>query len=233
MRLAIIPARGGSKRIPRKNIKHFGGIPMIAHAINAAKKSEIFDHIIVSTDDEEIAYIAQEWGAEVPFVRPKILADDYSLTLQVVAHAVTECLALGWDIDFVCCIYPCVPLIQINDINCAFDLLKNHQSAAFSFPVAEFSSNIQRAFRLKADGIVNPFYPECELIRTQDLEQAYHDAGQFYWGKPEAWLNNSNIHSNGIGLTIPNWRVADIDTIEDWKRAEYLYNLFEKEKNEY
>ena len=229
MKIAVIPARGGSKRIPRKNIREFVNKPMISHAINAAKQLKIFDHIIVSTDDEEIASIAREWGAETPFIRPAKLADDYTPTVPVIAHAITACRALGWDIDYVCCIYPAVPLIQANDIKLALDLLQNSPSAAYSFPVTEFPSIVQKALRLKSDGLIMPFYPGFELTRTQDMTPAYYDAGQFYWGKPVAWLNNNKIHSSGVGLVIPNWRVADIDTVDDWKRAELLYKLLEME----
>ena len=228
MNICVIPARSGSKRLPGKNIKNFDGKPMIVHAINGAKKSKIFDHIIVSTDDEEIAAIARKWGAKTPFLRPKRLADDYTPTAPVISHAVTECLALGWSIDYVCCIYPCVPLIQAKDIKLALDLLQNHASAAYSFPITEFPSMIQRALRLNSLGHTLPFYTDFELTRTQDLEKAFYDAGLFYWGKPEAWLNNDKIHSCGAGLEIPNWRVVDVDTLGDWKRAELMYNVLKE-----
>jgi pseudaminic acid cytidylyltransferase len=229
MKIAIIPARGGSTRIPHKNIEIFCGEPIIAYAISAAKKLAIFDHIIVSTDDAQTASIARQLGASTPFVRPAELADDNTSTVAAISHAVAECLTLGWDIDFVCCIYPSVPLIDLDDISLALNLLQNHPTAAYSFPVTEFPSKIQRAFRIRPDGLTIPFYPEFELDKTQDLDPAYHDAGQFYWGKPKAWLNTTKIHSNGVGLVIPNWRVADIDTVEDWKRAELLYKLFQME----
>ena len=227
MKIAIIPARGGSKRIPRKNIREFCGKPMIAHAISAAKQSGLFEHVIVSTDDEEIARIAREWGAEIPFTRPAELADDHTPTVPVIAHAITACQALGWYIDYACCIYPGVPFIQIDDLKRALELLQTSQ-AAYSFPVTEFPSSIQRALRRLPNGKMQPFYPEHELTRTQDLEPGYHDAGQFYWGKPDAWLTNKNVHSNGVGLLIPNWRVVDIDTPDDWARAEILYTAFNK-----
>ncbi|MNJ96136.1 CMP-N,N'-diacetyllegionaminic acid synthase [compost metagenome] len=222
MKVAIIPARGGSKRIPRKNIRDFAGKPMIAHAINAAQKSGLFDRIVVSTDDAEIAYIARELGAETPFVRPIELADDHTPTVPVVAHAITSCRARGWEIDYVCCIYPGTPFICVEDIECAFELLQVSQ-AAYSFPVTEFPSAIQRALRRLPNGLMQSFSPEYELTRTQDLEKAFHDAGQFYWGKSEAWLTNNQIHRNGVGLPIPNWRVIDIDVPEDWHRAELMY----------
>lgn len=227
MRIAVIPARGGSKRIPRKNILDFCGKPMIAHAISAALQSGLFEHVVVTTDDEEIAHIARAWGAETPFVRPVELADDYTPTVPVIAHAIVACQALGWDIDHVCCIYPGVPFIHIDEIKQALELLQN-SLAAYSFPVTEFPSAIQRALRRLPDGQMQPFYPEYELTRTQDLEPAYHDAGQFYWGKSDAWLSNNRIHSSGVGLAIPHWRVVDIDTPDDWARAESLYIAFNK-----
>jgi pseudaminic acid cytidylyltransferase len=221
MNIAIIPARGGSKRIPRKNIKLFGGKPMIAYAITAAKNSGLFDHVLVSTDDTEIAAIANELGAETPFVRPAELANDFTATVPVVAHAIQACEALGWSFDNVCCIYPGVPLIEVEDLQGAF----KHIEACgvdYCFPVTEFPSAIQRALKQNSDGVMQPFYPEFELARSQDLEPAYYDAGQFYWGKKNAWLSNPRIHSNGAGYVIPSWRVVDIDTPADWDRAELL-----------
>lgn len=222
MNIAVIPARGGSKRIPRKNIKLFAGKPMIAYAIEAAQKSDLFDHILVSTDDGEIDEIAQQWGAEVPFRRPPELADDHTPTVPVIAHAIRECEELEWQIDKVCCIYPCVPFIQVADLKAALDLLQQSR-ATYSFPITEFSSAIQRALKRSQDGVILPFYPEFELTRTQDLELAYYDAGQFYWGTRDAWLHVTRVHANGLGLTIPNWRVVDIDTPEDWLRAEAIW----------
>ena len=224
MKIAVIPARGGSKRIPRKNVKPFAGKPMIAHAIQAARASGLFEHVVVSTDDVEISGIAREWGAETPFARPLELADDHTPTVPVIAHAISACLALGWEIDHACCIYACVPFIRIEDLKASFDLLERSK-AAYSFPITEFPSAIQRALRRLPDGTMQPFHPEYEQTRTQDLEPAYHDAGQFYWGSAQAWLSGRSIHSNGVGLTIPNWRVVDIDTAEDWERAEKFYRI--------
>jgi pseudaminic acid cytidylyltransferase len=221
MKIAVIPARGGSKRIPRKNIKLFAGKPMIAYAIEAAKVSGLFEHILVSTDDHEISAIAQKLGAEVPFERPSELADDYAPTVPVIAHAITASEALGWKIDKVCCIYPCVPFIQANDLKAALRLL-DESDAKYSFPITEFSSAIQRALRRANDGRISSFYLEYELIRTQDLEPAYYDAGQFYWGTRDAWLTTHRIHANGVSLVIPQWRTVDIDTLEDWIKAEII-----------
>lgn len=225
MNIAIIPARGGSKRIPRKNIKMFAGKPMIAHAITNAKMSGLFDHIVVSTDDEEILNIAQEWGAETPFRRPDELANDHIETVPVIAHGIEACRALGWSFNYVCCIYPAVPFLQIEDLKGSFQLLlKSHMG--YSFPVTEFPSAIQRALKRTDEGKMQPFYPSFEITRTQDLELAYHDAGQFYWGLADAWLQNLMIHSNSVGYIIPKWRVVDIDTSEDWYRAVRLFEAF-------
>lgn len=228
MSIAIIPARGGSKRIPRKNIRLFAGKPMIAHAIVAAKASGLFEHIVVSTDDDEIAATARGWGAETPFVRPADLANDHTATVPVIAHGIQACMALGWTFEHVCCIYPGVPFIQIEDLKGALALLME-LGADYCFPVTEFPSAIQRALKRQADGLMQPFYPQFEMTRTQDLEPAYHDAGQFYWGKAGAWLENTKIHSGGIGYVIPNWRVVDIDTPEDWLRAEAMYKAIQNE----
>lgn len=222
MNIAIIPARGGSKRIPRKNIKEFCGKPMIAYAITAAKESCLFEHIVVSTDDEEIAEIANAWGAETPFVRPAELANDYTETVPVITHAIGGCRTFEWKFNQVCCIYPAVPFVQIDDLRGALARMNNSE-ADYCFPVTEYPSAIQRALKFLSNGKVQPFYPEFEFTRTQDLEPAFYDAGQFYWGKVEAWLTNPKIHSSGLGYKIPNWRVVDIDTPEDWQRAELFY----------
>lgn len=222
MNIAVIPARGGSKRIPRKNIKEFCGKPMIAYAIMAAKQSGLFKHIIVSTDDEEIALIAKECGADAPFVRPSELSNDHTATVPVIAHAIKFCLQSGFSVKNVCCIYPGVPFIQIDDLRGALTSL-NNSDASYCFPITEFPSAIQRALKTSDTGMMQPFYPEFQLTRTQDLEHAYYDAGQFYWGKSDSWLTNPRIHSSGLGFPIPNWRVVDIDTPEDWQRAELIY----------
>lgn len=226
MIIAIIPARGGSKRIPRKNIRQFAGKPMIAHAITAARASGLFGHVIVSTDDEEIAAIALEWGAEIPFVRPVELADDLTPTVPVVTHAIQAFEeSIGGQVDYVCCIYPSVPFIEIGDLKESLALL-NRSGADYCFPVAEFASSIRRSMKRDENGYMMSLYPQYELVRTQDLEKAYHDAGQFYWGAKQAWLTNPRIHSRATGFPIPGWRVVDIDTEDDWKRAELMHRAF-------
>jgi pseudaminic acid cytidylyltransferase len=230
MKIAVIPARGGSKRIPRKNIKLFAGRPMIAYAIDAANASGLFEHVVVSTDDKEIAEISRLCGAETPFVRPAELADDHTPTVPVVANAISTCQAFGWKIDFACCIYPGVPFIQVDDIKAGLALLQS-SGANFSFPVTEFPSAIQRGLRRGPDGRMTPFSPDCEQTRTQDLEPAYYDAGQFYWGSEQAWRTTSTrLHSGSAGLVIPQWRVVDIDTNDDWARAELIYQTLNKKE---
>lgn len=230
MKIAVIPARGGSKRIPRKNIKEFCGKPMIAWAISAARESELFDHIIVSTDDEEIASIAKDWGAEIPFLRPAELADDLTPTVPVVAHAVKSCFELGWTADYICCIYPCTPFLKTSDLKLALELAKLNK-AEFVYPVTEYPHPIQRAMRQLPNGSMQFLNPQFELTRTQDLEKAYHDAGQFYWGKASAWMEHKKMHTAGLGMSIPNWRVVDIDSPDDWKRAELIFKALNQYLN--
>lgn len=224
MNIAIIPARGGSKRIPRKNIKPFAGIPMIAHAIRAARESALFDHVVVSTDDAEISRVALQFGAEVPFVRPAELANDHTPTVPVIAHAIDSCRGLGWSFEYVCCIYPAVPLLRKEDLDGALQLLRDSR-ADYSFPVTEFPSAIQRALARNSEYTMRPLYPQYETTRTQDLEPAFYDAGQFYWGRAGAWVHNTRLHSGSAGYVIPHWRVIDIDTPDDWRRAELMFQV--------
>ena len=224
MNIAIIPARGGSKRIPRKNVKMFCDRPMISYAITAAIDSTLFDHVVVSTEDDEIAQIALAYGAEIPFARPIELASDYTETVPVVVHAIEMCRKQGWMFDNVCCIYPCVPLIHTADISEALLSLKN-SDADYCFSVTQYASPVQRALKRLKNGSIRPLYPEFELTRTQDLDLAYYDAGQFYWGKTEAWLTNPRIRGNSLGFLIPNWRAIDIDTEDDWTRAEIMADV--------
>lgn len=225
MKVAIIPARGGSKRIPRKNIKDFHGKPMIAYSIEAAKQSGLFDKIIVSTDDSEIAQVAQQYGAEVPFLRPESLADDFTGTVPVIAHAIEAVQALGWQVSEVCCIYATAPFLQADDLSKGLDLLIQHQ-ADYSFSATSFPFPIQRAIKLTKNQQVSMFYPEFEQTRSQDLQEGYHDAGQFYWGTADAFLTDKAIFSaNSYAVLLPRVRVQDIDTNEDWQRAERLYQI--------
>ena len=224
MRLAIIPARGGSKRIPRKNIKEFCGKPMIAYSIEAAKKSGCFDKIIVSTDDEEIAALARSLGAEVPFMRPKELSDDHTATIPVIAHAIREtCHKELSQLEAICCIYATAPFVQAMYIKEAYEKLKLTK-ASYAFSATSFPFPIQRAIRLTKEDRVEMFSPENFNTRSQDLEEAYHDAGQFYWGTPEAWLEGKIIFApHSTAVLLPRHLVQDIDTPEDWIRAEFMF----------
>ena len=228
MNIAIIPARGGSKRIPRKNIKLFRDKPMIAWAIETAKKSNMFERIIVSSDDAEIIKISNQWGAETPFLRPNSLADDFTPTVPVISHAIKECQRLGWKVEYACCIYPGVPFLEAEDLIRAYGILSEGK-VDFVYPVAEYSHPTQRAMRQLSSGQMQFLDPSSEMTRTQDLESTFHDAGQFYWGKSSAWLSNKKMHSDGVGMVIQNWRVVDIDTPDDWERAELLRKVIENE----
>ncbi len=227
MTLCIIPARGGSKRIPRKNIKLFNNKPMIAHSIIVAQQSGLFSDIIVSTDDAEIAQVAREYGANVPFVRPPELSDDFATTGAVIAHAVDFMQQNGWSGDAVCCIYATAPFVQTDDLQRGFQQLRD-TGADFAFSVCSFAFPIQRALRMNEQGEVVMFQPELFAVRSQDLEEAWHDAGQFYWGTAQAWLAQKPIfNSHSVGVPLPRYRVQDIDTPEDWVRAELLAKVLE------
>lgn len=227
MRLAIIPARGGSKRIPRKNIKSFCGKPMIAWSIEAALKSGCFDKVIVSTDDAEIAEIAQQYGASVPFIRPATLSDDHTGTTAVIRHGIKWCLSQGQNVDQVCCLYATAPFVSAEDLCRGFDILQAN-ACDYAFAVTSYAFPIQRAIKLTDDRRVVMFYPEHFSTRSQDLEEAFHDAGQFYWGKAEAWLSEKVIFGpDSMPVILPRHRVQDIDTPEDWQRAEWLFKAMQ------
>lgn len=222
MKIAVIPARGGSQRIKRKNIKNFCGKPMMSWVIEKLTKSNFFDKIIVSTDDIAIKELATELGADVPFIRPKILSDNYTTTVPVISHAIKEVSKIGWNIKYVCCIYPCNPFLDLVDIKKSFKLL-HESNYNFVYPVVEYSHPIQRSMKRNKNGNIKFLYPEHELTRTQDLETFFHDAGQFYWGKSFAWLTEMKMHTDGSSIIIPSWRVVDIDTQNDWERAEKIF----------
>lgn len=225
MNIAIIPARGGSKRIPRKNIKEFHGKPLIAYSIEAAKASQCFDRIIVSTDDNEIAEVAQKYGAEVPFIRPAEISDDFATTMDVMQHAIKYCTEQGYNPSLVCCIYATAPFLLPEYIQQAL-LEFNDPTIEYAFSATSFPFPIQRAIKLTDMGRVNMFYSEYADTRSQDLTEAYHDAGQFYWGKASAFSQGKAIfaeHSKAVVL--PRKRVQDIDTLEDWELAEALFSV--------
>ena len=231
-KIAIIPARGGSKRIPKKNIKDFFGKPLIAYSIEAAIKTGIFDKVVVSTDDEEIAKIAKEYGAQVPFVRPKELSDDYTGTVAVVNHAVEYLESKGEKFDYVCTIYATAPFLQSKYLVEGYEKLKN-SDAVNAFSSTSMPFPIQRTFKVNETGRCEMFTPEHYMSRSQDLEEAYQDAGQFYWTNidREKKSENKMVFSNiSIPIILPRHLVQDIDTLEDWTRAEYMYQaLFQDE----
>jgi N-acylneuraminate cytidylyltransferase len=223
MNVAIIPARGGSKRIPRKNIRNFCGKPIIAYSIEVAKKSNCFDLIIVSSDDEEIAQVAREWGAEVPFMRPAGLSDDYTGTIPVIAHAVKYINSNIGAVENACCIYATAPFLSVEDLQKGLRIVQQ-EKISYAFSVTSYPFPIQRAIRITPNQRVEMFYPENFHSRSQDLEEAWHDAGQFYWGAAQAWMLEQPIFSkHSVPVKLPRHRVQDIDTLEDWIRAECMF----------
>lgn len=228
MKLAIIPARGGSKRIPRKNIKLFGGKPMIAWSIEAALECGCFDRVIVSTDDAEIAEVARQHGAEVPFMRPAELSDDHTGTIPVIRHAIEVINAQGRIVEQACCLYATAPFVQAEDLRRGLEILQT-SGGDYAFSVTSYAFPIQRAIRITGEGRVEMFNPEHFNTRSQDLEEAYHDAGQFYWGRADAWLQGKVIFSPAsLPVILPRYRVQDIDTPEDWVRAEWLFKAMQE-----
>ena len=232
MRVAVIPARGGSKRIPRKNIRPFCGRPMIAWSIEAARASGCFDRVIVSTDDDEIAAAAERLGAEVPFRRPAELADDHSGTVPVMAHAIEWLQAHGEAPETVCCLYATAPFVHATDLRRGQQALER-SGGDYAFSVTSYVFPIQRALRITDAGRVAMLHPEYASTRSQDLEETWHDAGQFYWGRSEAWLANRAIMTaDAVPVVLPRERVQDIDTLEDWRRAEWLFKAMQAEAGE-
>lgn len=231
MKLAVIPARGGSKRIPRKNIKEFCGKPMIAWSIEAALASGCFDHVVVSTDDAEIAEVARQYGATAPFIRPAELSDDYTGTIPVIRHALEWFSAQGQAIEQVCCLYATAPFVSAEDLQRGEAIL-NETASDFAFTVTSYAFPIQRAIRLSKKGRVEMFSSEHFNTRSQDLEEAWHDAGQFYWGQADAWLKSKVIFSPASApVKLPRHRVQDIDTPEDWLRAEWMFKSMQAQAN--
>ncbi len=222
--IAIIPARGGSKRIPKKNIKNFLGKPLIAYSIESALKSGLFDKVVVSTDDEEIANVAKEYGAEV-LKRPKELADDFTGTGEVTKHA----LSIYKGYEFACTIYATAPFLQIRYLKEGIEKLEQNEDAVMAFGVTSFPYPIWRSFRITKDNRCEMFWRENFPKRSQDLEEAYHDAGQFYWERVGAKSDDIPFGKNAIPIKIPRYLVQDIDTLEDWKRAEVMYRVLRDE----
>jgi pseudaminic acid cytidylyltransferase len=232
MIIAIIPARGGSKRIPQKNIRSFCGKPIIQYSIEAAIQSDVFDRVIVSTDSDDIAAIAERCGAEVPFRRPAYLSDEFATTLRVIQHAIAATTADENPVKFACCIYGTAPFVTPTDIKAGFERIKNLSTPHFVLPVTTFPYCIFRSLRMTQSFEGEMFYPKDESTRSQDLPEAWHDAGQFYWAGESTWMQAKGILSAKlIGIPIPRHRVQDIDTPEDWRRAELMFELLSKESD--
>lgn len=220
--LCIIPARGGSKRIPRKNIKHFLGKPIIAYSIEAAINSQLFDEVMVSTDDKEISDIAQQYGAKIPFLRSHKNADDHASTVDVLIEVLEDYKSRGKDFDYTCCIYPTAPLTKVEDLKQGFDKL-NQNNLDVVFPAVKFSYPIWRSLK-KEKNKFKMLWPVYQQSRSQDLEDAYHDAGQWYWFKPDQLIKTKSLfNENTSCLTLDETQVQDIDNETDWKLAELKY----------
>ena len=225
--VAVIPARGGSKRIPKKNIKPFAGQPMISYSISAAKNAGLFDRIIVSTDSDEIAEVAATYGAEVPFIRPPELSDDRTATAPVVTHACNWLADDGTPAVYACCIYATAPFVRARDIVEGYNILKE-SGASTAFTVTSFPFPIFRALQIRDDRTLKMFWPEHRTTRSQDLPDAYHDAGQFYWINVERFLQTSELYNeDSRPITLPRYLVQDIDTPEDWDTAEHMFTALQ------
>lgn len=222
--LCIIPARGGSKRIPRKNIKEFLGKPIIAYSIETAIETDLFDEVMVSTDDMEIAEVAKQYGAKVPFMRSAETASDFASTADVLKEVIDNYKELGKEFDNVCCFYATAPLVQSKDVTSAFERL---QQSDFScvYPVVQFSYPIWRCLDIAEDGTMKRHWPEYDNSRSQDLPKEYHDTGTFYWYKTKEWLAGS-VKIGGI--IVDETSIQDIDTETDWKLAEMKYKLLKR-----
>lgn len=223
--VAIIPARGGSKRIPCKNVKPFNGVPMIGRSINAATRSGLFERVLISTDSEEIARVGIDFGAECAFRRPPELADDLTATAPVVHHALQWMAEEGTPAEYACCIYATAPFIQIEDLQDAFQILVEH-SCGSVFTVSTFEFPVLRALRLTTSGSLAMLWPEYHTARSQDLPETYHDAGQFYWLNVARFMREPTLYcSDSRPLVVPRWRAQDIDTQEDWDRAACMHRV--------
>jgi pseudaminic acid cytidylyltransferase len=222
VRIAVIPARGGSKRIPRKNVREFDGRPLIAYSIKNAASSGLFDRIVVSTDDDEVARVSAQHGAEVPFRRPASLADDYATTSDVMAHAVSWLRESDSAPTAVCCIYPTAPLMRLDDLRIGLELFSTGQWQ-YVFSAAAFPYSIFRSLRAETGGGIAMVFPEHLHTRSQDLPEVLHDAGQFYWGRPDAWGKIPVFASTSTVVRIPHWLALDLDTPEDWERLQLTH----------
>ena len=222
MKIAIIPARSGSKRIKNKNIKNFLGKPIISYTIKKLKESGLFKKIYVSTNCQKIAKISKKYGAEVPFIRDNRLAGDNISTIDVISNFLTSSLIAKMKIELVCCVYPCTPLLQISDIKKGIRLFFKKKSS-FVYPVLKYKHPIQRSFTMSKLGKIKYFFPKYETYRTQDLKIHFHDAGQFYISSPHNWKNKKKLHIDSICFETKNFNAIDIDDLDDWKMAELIF----------
>lgn len=228
--IALIPARGGSKRIPRKNVLSFCGKPMIAWSIGTAKASGLFDAVVVSTDDDEIRRVAIQHGAEVPFQRPAEYADEHSGIRDVIVQGIQAMAGLGRKPDVVCCLFATAPMVRVADLRRGKDLLLS-SGAHFAYSVTKYRYPLERALRIRPDGRIEMRQPEHRLTRSQELEDFYHDAAQFYWGLADSFLDRSKWipHPHSVPVILPPERVQDIDHMEDWRRAEWMFRAMQAE----
>ena len=224
--VAIIPARGGSKRIPKKNIKLFHGKPLIAYSIETALDSGLFKKVVISTDDEAIAKIARKYGAEVPFMRSKELSDDFATSGDAVRETLKRLQTMGEEFEYLCTIYATAPLLEVQYLQEGFARLQN-SDARMAFSVTSMPFPIQRTFKITKEGRCQMFTPEYFKTRSQDLEEAYQDAGQFYWEKIGVKAKDIAFGSESIPIVLPRYLVQDIDTLEDWKQVELLYETLD------
>ena len=227
--IAIIPARGGSKRIPKKNTKEFLGKPIIAYSIEAAINSNLFDEVMVSTDDEEISVISKKYNAKVPFLRTKSTSDDFSTTSDVLVEVLSRYEEMDKKFDYICCIYATAPFVTPQKLFKSYELIYNGKADSV-FPVVKFGYPIQRAVRLLSNNRMEYIWDENINKRSQDLEPAYHDVGQFYWINGKSFsISHSIISENSFCIEIPEFEEQDIDTANDWLLAEQKYKYL-KEK---
>ena len=223
-KIAIIPARGGSKRIPRKNIKYFLGKPIISYSIEAAIKSNLFDEVMVSTDDEEIAQISRNYGAKVPFLRGSKNANDFATTIDVITEVILIYRKLGLTFDYTCCIYPCAPFVSANRLVESYEKLRKHDLECV-FPIVKYGHPIQRALKKGNDDRIEMIEPGNMQIRSQNLENFYHDLGQFYFFKTEEIILQKKLWTNKTGyVELNEMESQDIDTLLDWELAELKFN---------
>ena len=231
MNIAVVPARGGSKRIPRKNIKLFNGLPVIAHAINTARNSGLFEDVFVTTDDSEIADIATSFGAKVPWIRGKELSNDFATTLQVMQDAVTRIQSDLKSLQNVCCIYPVTPLLQRAFLEEALNKLEDN-GWDYVISATKVKTPPERLFTVDQNSQIRMYFPKHEASRTQDVSPAFQDAGQFYWGKTSSWVAGLPLFtSKSTFIELPQETFVDVDTIDDWKYAEILFSIYGNDSN--